>query len=98
MDFDTMVENDLKNVFLKEYSQIAIYTPNQGLPREVTIQFFEENLDKMEARYNHAWGAYSDLGEIAINDLFEILGVSYGVIDFAPDELNSGLNLFLQKV
>jgi len=98
MDFNSMVEKDVKDVFLQEFSQTAIYTPKQGSAKEVTIQFFEESLDQMDTTFFHAWCANDDMKGIAKNDMFEINKIRYGVIDSSPDEFDSGLNIFLQKV
>ena len=92
-----MVANDIKDVFLKEYAVVAIYKSNNSL-KEITIQFFGQPLDKMDTLYYHAWCKYEDLPDVKDNDVLEVNGVAYGIIEVAPDEFDAGVNLFLQKV
>jgi len=65
---------------------------------ELDVQFFEQALDGLETSYFHAWASVSDIQGIQKNDTLEIKGVIYGIVDFTPDEFNSGINIFLQEV
>lgn len=99
MDFRDLVENDVNDVFLsgKEFNQTAIFKSKTTL-KEIEVQFFESSLDQMDTTYFHAWCATSDVIGIAKNDTLEINSVIYGIMDFSPDEFQSGMNVFLQKV
>ncbi len=97
MDFATLVQNDVKDIFLKEFSQTAIFKSATTL-KEITVQFFEQSLDSMDTTYFHAWCSYDEVESVDKNDTLEINGIVYGIIDFAPDEFQSGINIFLQKV
>lgn len=88
-----MVANDIKDVFLKEFAVVAIFKSV-----EVKIHFFGQPLDKMDTLYYHAWCSYEDVPNIVDNDVLQIGGIDYGVIEVAPDEFEAGVNLFLQKV
>ena len=98
MDFADYVQNDVKNIFLKEFSQVAIYKSTSSIIKSVTVQFFEDSLDSMDTTYFHAWCDFSELSSVKKQDTLEIKGIVYGIVDFSPDEFKSGLNLFLQKV
>jgi len=92
--FDELIDSDITNTFLNgEFSQAAVY--NSSI--DVTVQFFESPLDKMETTFHHAWVKYSDVPNLSLNDTFEVLGVVYGVMDFSPDEFNTAYNIYLQK-
>lgn len=97
MDFKDLVKNDVKDIFLKEFSQIAIFESDTTL-KEITVQFFEQSLDQLETTFFHAWCSYAEVKSVAKNDTLKIDGIVYGIVDFAPDEFQSGINLFLQKV
>ncbi len=97
MDFATLVQNDVKDIFLKEFSQTAIFESTTTL-KEITVQFFEQSLDSMDTTFFHAWASYSEVKSVAKQDTLEINGILYGIVDFSPDEFQSGINMFLQKV
>jgi len=98
MDFAELVENDVKDVFLNgEFSQTAIFKSQTSL-KEITVQFFEQSLDQMDTTFFHAWASYVEVKEVANNDTLEINGIVYGVMDTSPDEFQTGINIFLQKV
>ena len=97
MDFATLVQNDVKDIFLKEFSQTAIFKSSTTL-KEITVQFFEQSLDSMDTTFFHAWCSYAEVKSVAKNDTLEINGIKYGIVDFSPDEFQSGINMFLQKV
>ena len=97
MDFADLVKADVKDVFLQEFSQIAIFKSSTTL-KEITVQFFEQSLDQMDTTFFHAWASYSEVKSVSKNDTLEINGILYGILDFAPDEFQSGINIFLQKV
>ena len=97
MDFATLVQNDVKDIFLKEFSQTAIFKSSTTL-KEITVQFFEQSLDSMDTTYFHAWCSYDEVKSVNKNDTLEINGIKYGIVDFSPDEFQSGINMFLQKV
>jgi hypothetical protein len=98
LTFNEQLDKDIDEIFLKgEFSQTAIHRSGDNI-RELTVQFFEEPLDGTNTRYHHAWCAYSDVPQIKVNDTLTILGITYGIVDFEPDDFHSGLNLFLQKV
>lgn len=98
MDFADYVQNDVKDIFLKEFSQTAIYKSEPSTIKNVTVQFFESSLDSMQTTYFHAWCDFSELPRVKKQDTLEINGVVYGIVDFSPDEFDSGLNLFLQEI
>lgn len=97
MDFQKQVDADIKGVFLKEFSQTAIFKSKTTL-KEIKLQFFEETLDQMDTTYFHAWADAKDVESMSKNDTLEINGTVYGIVDFSPDEFKSGVNIFLQKV
>ena len=97
MDFNELMQNDFKDIFLQEFSITAIFKSSTTL-KEVTVQFFEGSLDKMDTTYDMAWCSYAEVSSVEKNDTFEINGVVYGIVDFSPDEFDSGVNIFLQKV
>lgn len=97
MDFADLVKNDVKDIFLQEFSQTAIFKSSTTL-KEITVQFFEQSLDQLDTTFYHAWCSYAEVKSVEKNDTLEIDGIKYGIVDFAPDEFQSGVNLFLQKV
>lgn len=99
MSFDELVTEDVNNVFLKgEFSQEAIYQTGSEI-RKVTVQFFEEPLDKLGANLHHVWCNFVDLPRVIKNkDTLTLNNIKYGILDASPDEFGTGLNLYLQKV
>jgi len=93
MTLDEQMLLDVENIFLSDMTHTAIYKSNQ-----IKVQFFKESLDKMDTQYDLCWVAYTDVPNIAINDLLEIDNINYGVVDFTIDEFKHGVNLFLSKV
>ncbi len=97
-EFEKQLDADIDGIFLTgDFTQEAIYTSGSVL-KTISVQFFEEPLDKMGTLYQHAWCKASVIPNVQDNDKLEINGVVYGIMDFAPDEFNQGLDLFLQKV
>jgi len=96
MDFATLVQNDVNDIFLQEFSQTAIFKSSTTL-KEIKVQFFEEPLDSIPTTSHFAWASYTEVKSVAKNDTLEINGILYGIVDFAPDEFESGINMFLQK-
>ena len=99
-----MVKNEKKNDAKKngifqqgDFSQDAIYTSGSVL-KTISVQFFEEPLDKLGTLYQHAWCKFSDIPNVQDNGKLEINGVVYGIMDFTADEFNQAVDLFLQKV
>ena len=97
MDFNTQLKNDVNDVFLQEFSQIAVYKSKTEL-KEVTVQFFERSLDQLDTIYQHVWASNDTLNNVSREDTLELDGVVYGIVDIAPDDVGGGVNLFLQKV
>lgn len=99
LSFDELIKDDLKNTFLKgEFSQDVIYQTGSEI-RTVTVQFFEESMDKIDANFNHAWCSFTDMPRVIKNkDTLIINNIKYGILDASPDEFQLGLNLYLQKV
>jgi hypothetical protein len=97
LDFNEVLANDVKDVFLTEFSVDAIYKSGTNI-KQIRVQFFEDSLDKMETLYSHAICDYKDVSYITNNDSLEVNGVVYGVVDFQVDETQTVTNLFLQKV
>lgn len=97
LDFDAQLVKDIKNVFLKEFSQKAIYKSSTTL-KTIDIQFFEEPLDKLGTQYFYAWCAFDVVLGVSKQDTLQIGSTVYGIVDFSPDEHQNGINLFLQKV
>ncbi len=99
MTFEELIANDVKNVFLSgDYSQEAIYKSG-GDVKTIVIQFFEEPLDKLGTQFYHAWCDFADMPYVKLKkDTLEIKGIVYGIMDNSPDEFQTGMNLFLQKV
>jgi len=96
MTFDEQVATDLHDIFLKEYSQEAIYKSGDNI-KVLQVQFFKEPLDKTENTYFGVWCAYKDLPAVKLNDTLIINNVVYGIVDVAIDEFQSGVTLFLNK-
>jgi len=97
--FDELIKSDMQDVFLTgDFSQTAIYkSPNSLKP--ITIQFFESDLDAMSTQFHHAWVSFDTLPQVNTEvDTLEVNKIVYGIKSASPDEFNSGLNLFLQKV
>ena len=97
LDFDAQLARDVRDIFLQEFSQKAIYKSSTTL-KIIDIQFFEEPLDKLSTSYFHAWCANDEIPNVAKNDTLQINSIVYGIVDFSPDEHQNGINLFLQKV
>jgi len=97
LDFNSVLTDDVKDVFLQEFSVEAIYISNNE-SKAISVQFFKDSLDKMETLYSHVICAYSDVPTVMQSDTIEIDGVLYGVVDNEPDEHFTVQNLFLQKV
>jgi hypothetical protein len=98
MTFDDLMKDDVKDVFLVEFSVEAIYQSSKGEVKKIQIQFFEDSLDKLETTYYHAWCKSDDVCNISKNDKLTIKNIQYGIVDFSIDEFEHGINLFLQKV
>ena len=97
MIFEDLLKSDVKDVFLKEFSMTAIFkSDNKLIP--IQIQFFGESLDKLGTMYYHAWCANADVPFVKDHDRLTVNDVEYGIVDVAPDEFHTGVNLFLQKV
>jgi len=95
--FNEIANDDIDDVFLQEFSQVAIFKSSTAL-KEITVQFFEQSLDQLDTTYFHAWCKAREVSGIQKNDTLEIEGVVYGIIDFSSDEFGNGINMFLQKV
>lgn len=97
LDFDSQLAKDVKDIFLKEFSQKGIYKSSTTL-KTIDIQFFEEPLDKLGTQYFHAWCEFDDISGVAKRDTLQVGSTVYGIVDFSPDEHQNGINLFLQEV
>jgi len=99
MTFNELIADDVKKIFLSDdFSVEAIYKSPKTI-KKVQIQLFEEPLDKMGSTFYHAWCDYADLPYVNEDgDTLTVDGVEYGIKDSDPDEFQTGLNLFLQKV
>jgi len=97
LTFDEQLKLDVGDIFLQEFSTVAIFKSNEVL-KEVKIQFFDEPLDRLETQYSLAWANFDDVSSITKNDTIQINDVVYGIVDFTVDELKHGVNIFLQKV
>ena len=97
--FKELIAGDVKDIFLSDdFSVEAIYKSDSSI-KKVQIQLFEEPLDKMGSTFYHAWCDYSDLPYVKDDgDTLTVDGGEYGIKDSDPDEFQTGLNLFLQKV
>lgn len=97
--FNDLITGDIQNVFLSgDFSRSAVYTTD-GVPTDISVQFFEGSLDRMDTSYNHAWCDFADISNVKENqDTLEVNGVVYVILEASPDELQQGLNLFLQEV
>lgn len=97
--FDDLMKSDIQDVFLNgEFSQIATYKSPTDL-KDISVQFFESDLEQLQTSFYHAWCSYSDLPSVnKKGDTLEIKGIVYEIKDNSPDEFQLGLNLFLQKV
>jgi len=96
--FNQLLTEDVTGIFLNDdFSQDAIYRAGSNITT-VVIQFFEEPLDKLGTQYYHAWCAFADMPHVSKNDTLEIKSVVYGIVDYSPDEFETGLNIFLQEV
>ena len=96
--FADYIADDAKNIFLSgDFSVEAIYKSPTSV-KQISIQLFEEPLDKMGETFFHAWCSYLDLPYVnEEGDTITHGGVEYGIKDSNPDEFQTGLNLFLQK-
>ncbi len=97
LDFNAQLNNDIKDIFLKEFSQKAIFKSSSTL-KTIDVQFFEEPLDKLGTQYFHAWCANDELSSLAKGDTLQVNNIVYGIVDYSPDEYQNGVNLFLQEV
>ena len=99
MDFNTQMIKDVDDIFLNEFSQVAVFESKSTLKVcEITVQFFESPLDGMEETYFHVWCKYDDICSVRKNDKLTINGIAYGIVDYSPDEFQHAMNLFIQKV
>lgn len=89
--------NDIDNAFLMDFAQDVIFTA-EGVPTTIRAHLFEEPLDKLGVQYSHAWCKYSDIPDVKKGDTLEINSILYGIVDFSPDEFQTGMNLFLSEV
>ncbi len=96
--FDELVESDVTETFLTEFSHKAMFNRSWGISTEIKVQFFEEPLDRLNTNYHHLWCKASDVPDIEKKDTFTIDGVLYGVVDTTLDEHGVGMNVFLNKV
>ncbi len=99
LTFKEQVAKDVQDIFLSDdFSVTAIYKSPTSI-KTIQIQLFEEPLDKMGSTFYHAWCAYSDLPYVNEDgDTLMVDKIEYGIKDSDPDEFQTGLNLFLQKV
>ena len=97
LDFDAQLAKDVKDIFLKEFSQKAIYKSSTTL-KTIEVQFFEEPLDKLGTQYYHAWCANDEIPNVTKGDTLQVGVIVYGILDYSPDGHQNGINLFLQKV
>lgn len=99
MTLGDVMKADMVKVFLSEdFAKPCTYTESGVAPVVISVQFFKENLDKTESTYEHGWTAFDSVPNISKADLFEIDGIVYGLLDFDVDELEHGVNLFLNEV
>jgi len=96
-DFDTRLEADLDNIFLKEFSKDAIFKSSTSISN-VKIQFFYGDLDKLETLYTYCWGKYKDFSYVKKNDIVIVDNIEYGIVDYSHDEFKMTTTLFLDKV
>jgi len=96
-DFNTQLTKDLDDVFLKEFSNKAVFKSSTSIV-DVNIQFFEENLERLETSYHQVWGKYSDFSYVRKNDILLVNSIEYGVVDYSHDEFKDTTLLFIQKV
>ena len=97
-NFKDMMAQDMKDTFLNgDFTVQAIYQVGND-PKEITVQFFKDSLDKMETLYSHIWCNFEDVPYLQKNEQFIIDGVKYGVVDFAVDEHGIGVDIFLSEV
>jgi len=96
-DFNTQMQGDLDNIFLKELSVPAIFETSTNIST-VKVQFFYSDLDKLETIYTYAWGKFDDFSYVKKNDYLTINNIKYGIVDYSHDEFKHTTTLFLQEV
>ncbi len=96
--FDEMVKSDIKDIFLQEFSQDAIYTNVNTTIKVIKVQLFEQSLDQLDTQYWSAFCDFTEVRNIQKNETLQIGDVLYGVISTTPDEHNLGVMVYLQKV
>lgn len=99
LTFDELMIEDIKNIFLSDdFSQDAIYESG-GKIKTITVQFFEQPLDRLNTQYFYAWCNFSEITYVEKDkSTLTINGIKYGVMSAKPDEFKHGIDLFLQKV
>lgn len=99
MNFQELVEADLNDVFLKEFAETVTWTSKSTqISKQISIQVFEDEFDKLNLPKFMGWCAYSDAPTLTKNDTILLKGELYGVSIPSPDEFNSGVTFQLIKV
>ena len=94
MTFKDMLHSDVESVFMNtdEFAVEAVFKGNT-----FSVQFLEQLDESSEAFYKIAVGKYEHFSDVAVGDLLVIGGVTYGVVDFRPDDLSCVMNMFLNE-
>jgi hypothetical protein len=98
LTFKDVLAEDVDSVYLSDdFSCEAIYKSGSAI-KTITVQYFNEPLDKLGTLYDHVWCSFKDVPYVKKNDSITINGVEFGIVDFTADELQVGMDLFLNKV
>ena len=94
MTFKDALHNDIDSVFMNtdEFAVDALYV---GVV--YPVQFVEQLDESSEAFYKLVVGKYEHFSGVAVGDLLVIDGVTYGIVDFKPDDLKCVMNMFLNE-
>jgi len=94
MDFKEAMTEDVEKVFMNvnDFAIEAVYNGNA-----VIGQFLEKFNEEVEAFYKLFIAKASDLSTIAVGDVIEVDGVSYGVVDFNIDDFKDQVDVFLSE-
>jgi len=94
MTLKQALKADIDSVFMNtdEFADDALFKGNT-----FPVQFVEQLDESSEAFYTLVIGKYEHFSSVTVGDVLVVNGVSYGVVDKKPDDLECVMNMFVNK-
>jgi hypothetical protein len=86
-----------KEKMARDFTEDAIFIVGNN-PKVIKVHVFKNSLDQMETLYTLIWCSLADIPYVKKNDRITIGTVTYGIVDFEPDDMGLGINIFVNKV